>query len=82
MSETPERGEISVAASSVVSGGLARGDGGGSEPVEEAKLMGRRESGVFVREVGVESWSRRVMFARREFRKAAFGKGQRIPHKT
>jgi len=37
--------------------------------VEDVMLMGRRESGVFVSEVGAES-SARVIFARRELRKA------------
>lgn len=62
--------DVSVA-SLVLSGGFASGEGGGREPVEDAMLTGRRESGVFVREVGAES-SARVMFARRELRKAAW----------
>lgn len=64
----PLREEVSATTTSGVSC-WASGDGGGRELVEEAMLMGRRESGVLVKEFGAES-SARDKFARRELRKA------------
>ena len=45
------------------------GEGGGNEPVDEAGLVGRRQSGVLLKEVGAES-SAKLRFARNELRKA------------
>ena len=61
---------VSVSGSGTAGGWESgEGEGSGKEPADEAMCMGRRQSGVLVKEAGVES-SARLRFARNELRKA------------